>query len=196
MAMTKTEAIYLNVLLNWVLNRDGTRGVPDLEDARHAAKTLARAANKALSAGLTEGIVENEFDTQQPRVLRTDRLAPEVAELLAGCWALEDSDGGWPGADTVQWLCTWLTAACRANIIHPARRAGSELFTDEWDEVRDLRPFAQEHGTDQYLPEVCNRCGGPIRDPENAPTEHTICRDCAGSEVELLDRLFEEGDAS
>lgn len=191
MPMTKTEATYVNVLLNWLLDREGNRGVPDDEDARYAAKMLARSASKALGAGINEGVVEDEFDTRRPRVLRGDRLAPEVAELLAGCWTLEEGDGGWPGGDTVEWLCTWFRETCRANITHPVVRAqnGPDGYVptegmEEWDEVRDLLPFAELHGRDEYVPTVCERCGGPIRDPENVPVEWPLCLTCAGESVD------------
>ena len=192
--MNKTEAMRVNTLLRWIM---GDPQAPNaaLEDARFAAAELAKRARAALGAGVGPGQIEDWFDQHQPRVLPGNRLAPEVAELLAGWWELEegtdDPDDGGPinGGDLVTFIGEWLTTTCGANTVHPLRRAMKHDRAipgeghDEWDEVRDLRPFAAEHGTDQYVPPVCVSCGSPIRDPENAPVEQALCRDCAGAEA-------------
>lgn len=193
--MNKTEAMRVNTLLRWIM---GDPAVPqhDLEDARFAARELAHRANQALGAGVSCGQVEYYFDEQRPRVLRTDQLTPEVAELLAGWWELEegggDDDGGpIDGGDLVQFVAEWLTKTVGANIRHPLRRALAahpdlpDDGYDQWDEKRDLLPFAVAHGMDEFVPPVCGECGGPIRDPQRAPAERDVCRDCEAAQAEI-----------
>lgn len=81
--------------------------------------------------------------------------APVVA-LLVRCWALEESDGGWPGGDLVVTLTGWF-AGLGVNIEHPAARAyrvdPTRPDTDHgtWD-ADALALFAAEHATDDEPP--------------------------------------------
>lgn len=170
MAMTRTEATYVHVLLTWLMGGEGPTGAPYTgEDARYAAAVLAKSAAKVKTAGVSPQAVQVYFDTAAPRVLPTPGkgvpLAPEAADLLAAVWCVMESDGSWPGGDTVEAVAGWL-AAQGANTLHPAQRdpdgsdtddgpvsdARMSVF-DEYDgDEAALRVFALAHGHDQYAP--------------------------------------------
>jgi hypothetical protein len=58
MALTVTEAIAVNTLLNWLLQRRPLGAdVPDARDATEAARLLAAHADKRLHAGIRDGDV-------------------------------------------------------------------------------------------------------------------------------------------
>ena len=75
-------------------------------------------------------------------MISNDRTPNPAAVLLARLWSIEECDGGWNGADTVDVVCEWLGEQ-GLNITHPAETATGDLEDRESWEFAELLNVAQ-----------------------------------------------------
>lgn len=122
MPMPKGDAVYLNVILRWMV------GDVDIttEHAYAAARELAERVRRVLQTGV-----------QPIAVVQCARLADRphsthvlLAGMLAECWAAAEGDGSWPGRTVVDIVARAMTAH-GYDMRHPRETSRSEEWTPE-----------------------------------------------------------------
>jgi hypothetical protein len=103
-------------------------------------------------------------------VNKTTREGRALLDLLAACWEIEDSSGGWNGGDVVD-LVTQTFDALGLEITHPSEQDGGTGDTEDYDRAT-LDAFARGEGTHPEPPNpaldengdwrTCDEHGGAI----------------------------------